>query len=200
MELDDLVDKYRGAKKQVRFGLVALVGLLPALNMWLNEGEALEARKQQVESEVAEERNKFEAARQKVAELPALLAKLTEIEDDLAKAKQILPDRIEVDTILSALGNLEKELGVKIVKFTPGQETQPNPQLEYKEIPIDLVLRAPFPHTMRFLDRLVHMPNLTHIRNIQFGELAETDEASKEQIGESPILESNAMLILFRGI
>ncbi len=197
MELEDLIDKFRNSKPQVRFGLAGLVALLPALNTWFNQGEALEARRGQVEAEVAEERQKFEAAKQKVAELPALMAKLTEIEDELNRAKQILPDRIEMDAILGSLGKLEKELDVKIAKFTPGQEYQPNPSLEYKEMPVDLVLQAPFPQTMRFLDRLVHMPNLTHVRNIQFGNSVQ-DPGKKGS--EAPVLETSARLILFKGM
>jgi Tfp pilus assembly protein PilO len=151
----------------------------------------------QVEAEVNDERQKFEAARQKVAELPALMARLSEIEDELNRAKQILPDRVEMDNILGSLGKLEKELDVKIAKFTPGAEYQPNPTLEYKEMPVDLVLQAPFPQTMRFLDRLVHMPNLTHVRNIQFGNSIQ--DATKKGT-ESPVLETSARLILFKGM
>jgi len=198
MDLADIIDKYRNAKKQMRYALVALVALLPALNTWLNQGESLEARRTQVEAEVNEERMKFEAAKQKVAELPSLIAKLSEIEVELQRAKQILPDRIEMDSILGSLGNLEKEMNVKIVKFTPGVEVQPNPTLEYKEIPVELVLQAPFPQTMRFLDRLVHMPNLTHIRNIQFSTPSQVDSNKKQS--EAPVLESSAKLILFKGM
>jgi Tfp pilus assembly protein PilO len=197
MELEDLIDKYRNAKPQVRFGLAGLVALLPALNTWFNQGEALEERRMQVEAEVADERQKFEAAKQKVAELPALMARLSEIEEELNRAKQILPDRVEMDNILGSLGKLEKELDVKIAKFTPGPEYQPNPGLEYKEMPVDLVLQAPFPQTMRFLDRLVHMPNLTHLRNIQFGNSVQ--DAGKKP-SEAPVLETSARLILFKGM
>jgi len=197
MELEDLIDKYRNSKRQIRYGLVGLVALLPALNTWLNQGEALEARRNQAEIDVNDERQKFEAAKQKVAELPALMAKLSEIEEELNRAKQILPDRIEMDNILGSLGNLEKELDVKISKFTPGQEYQPNMNLEYKEMPVDLVLQAPFPQTMRFLDRLVHMPNLTHLRNIQFGNaIQDVDKKDKD----APVLETSARLILFKGM
>lgn len=196
MELEDLIDKYRTTKRSTRALLILFAAVLPALYVWMNEGERLDLLKTQIEAEVNEERSKFEAARQKSAELPALLTKLTAIEDELKKATQILPDKVQIDAILAALGNLEKELDVKLIRFTPGQEMQPNPQLEYMEIPIDLVLQAPFAQTMRFLDRLVHMPNLTHIRNIQFNQKADTGG----RLGSSPNLETSAKLILFKGM
>lgn len=200
MELEDLVDRYRNSKKQLRYGLVVLASFFPAFVYWTNQGESLAIRKGGVEAELTEERQKFEAAKQKVAELPALTSKLSEIEGELSKAKQILPDRIEMDGILSSLGNLEKELDVKISKFTPGVEQQPDPTLDYKELPVELVLQAPFPQTMRFLDRLVHMPNLTHLRNIQFSNPEQSKDEGSSKKGEAMILESRAKLILFKGI
>ncbi len=196
MDIEELIDKYRNTKRQIRFGLVAMVALLPALNTWLEQGEVLDARKGQIQSELNDERQKYEAAKQKVAELPALMSKLTEIEDELTKAKQILPDRIEMENILAALGRLEKEVDVKIAKFTPGVEYQPNPSIEYKELPVELVLQGQFPQIMRFFDRLVHMPNLTHIRNIQFS----TPSKDSTKPSENPALETSAKLILFKGI
>ena len=53
------------------------------------------------------------------------MAKLSEIEDELTKAKLILPDRIEMDAILSSMGNLEKELKVKISKFIQASKLSP---------------------------------------------------------------------------
>ncbi|EFX60343.1 hypothetical protein DAPPUDRAFT_343309, partial [Daphnia pulex] len=103
MELEDLVDKYRSSTRLTKGLLIIFSGLLPALYLWVNEAESLEFRRNQVETEVAQERAKFEAARQKTAELPALLSKLTSIEEDLKKAKLILPDTIAVDSILGEL-------------------------------------------------------------------------------------------------
>lgn len=200
MELEELVDKYRAAKPQVRYGLIAVIGLLPAVNMWLNEGDALEERKAAVETEYSTERDKFEAAKQKAAELPALLAKLSEIETELNRAKQILPDKIEMDGILAALGNLEKEMGVKLMKFTPQPEVAGEAGLEYKELPVEITMQGSFSNIMRFMDRTVHMQNLTHMRNIQFTATEQSDEEKKASSNEPRKLEATARLILFKGI
>lgn len=200
MELEELVDKYRAAKPQVRYGLVAIIGLIPAVNMWLNEGETLEERKANVESEYSVEREKFEAAKQKAAELPALLTRISEIESELNKAKQILPDRIEMDSVLATLGNLEKEMGVKLMKFTPNPEMPGEGGLEYKELPVDITMQGSFSNIMRFMDRMVHLPNLTHMRNIQFTATELNEEAKQDNAGEARKLESTARLILFKGL
>jgi Tfp pilus assembly protein PilO len=200
MEVEELVDKYRTARPQIRFGLIVVIGLLPAVNMWMNEGESLEDRRTAVESDYNAERDKFEAAKQKTAELPALLAKLSEIESELKKAKQILPDVIEMDSVLATLGTLEKEMGVKLMKFTPNPEVPGEAGLEYREVPVDITMQGQFSNIMRFMDRLVHLPNLTHIRNIQFSVMELSDEEKKTPKREPRRLESTARLILFKGL
>jgi Tfp pilus assembly protein PilO len=201
MEIEEITDKYRAFKPQLRYGLLVLVGIFPAINMWMNSGDALEVRKAQVETEFQAERQTFEDARQKAAELPALESKLTEIEGELTKAKQFLPDRIEIDTILGFIGALEKELDVTLVKFTPGVENVPVNGLEYKELPVDISMNGTFVNTMRFMDRLVHMQNLTHIRNIQFiAPDLESGEKKETSVAPGPRkVESQAKLILFKG-
>ncbi|MES2743883.1 MAG: type 4a pilus biogenesis protein PilO [Bdellovibrionota bacterium] len=205
MDLEELSDKYRALKPQMRYGLLAAVGLLPAVYLWMDTGDSLEVRRVQVESDYAAERQTFEDARQKAAELPALEAKLSEIEGELVKAKEFLPDRIEIDTILAFLGGLEKEFDVKLVKFTPGIASMAQGAVEYKEMPVELIMNGTFANTMRFMDRLVHMQNLTHLRNITFS-VPEDSEVKIEEGKEAPLPETskrvdcNAKLILFKGV
>ena len=203
MELEELTDKYRALKPQMRYGIVAILGLVPVGYLWMDTGDSLEVRKVQVEQEYQTERQTFEDARQKAAELPALEAKLSEIEIELEKAKEFLPDKIEIDAILAFMGGLEKELDVKLMKFTPGAETLGQNGLEYKEIPVEIVMNGTFANTMRFMDRLVHMQNLTHMRNIQFTapEVEAVNEADKDAAPVESVkrVDSQAKLILFKG-
>lgn len=203
MDIEELTDKYRALKPQKRYGLLAMLPVVFAIYYWVSTGEELEARKIQVEADYQSERQTFEDARQKAAELPALEAKLSEIEVELAKAKEFLPDKIEIDAILAFIGGLEKELDVKLVKFTPGLEGLGQGGAEYKELPVEIVMNGTFANTMRFMDRLVHMQNLTHLRNIQFNateeKLKEEKETADVETGPKRV-DSQAKLILFKGV
>lgn len=203
MDLEEITDKYRALKVQLRYGIVGCIAVIPAAYLWIDTGDSLEIRKVQVEQEYQTERQTFEDARQKAAELPALEAKLSEIEIELVKAKEFLPDKIEIDAILAFLGNLEKELDVKLEKFTPGVVMAGASGLEYKELPVEIVMNGTFANTMRFMDRLVHMQNLTHMRNIQFSapEEEKIDPTVKEVAPVEGVkrVNSQARLILFKG-
>src|SRR5690606_20750015 len=102
------------------------------------------------------------------SELPELERRVTQTEQGLEKARRYLPPSIEFDEVLSATGMLEKELGVQVMKFVPGIETQPNPDIRYAEVPVEITVKADFNRVMQFFDRLVHMEKLTHLRNITF--------------------------------
>ena len=195
MELDDIVEKYRSSKMNVRLMIATVVGLLPALYYWTDEGERIQYDLDDAVARQSSAVSKFESGKRKVAELPALLSKLSDIEGQLRKAKRILPDTVEIDTVLAAIGTLEGEYGVKVIRFQPGVEVQPNPQIEYKEQAVELEVSGRFPQIMQFFNSLVHLPNLTHLRNIQLETSDDRDE------GENPDgVVGRAKLVLFKGM
>ena len=91
-------------------------------------------------------------------------------------------------------------MSVKLVKFTPSAEVAGEGGLEYKEQPVELTMQGQFSNIMRFMDRIVHMPNLTHMRNIQFTAMEQSDEEKKSPTPPPRKLEANARLILFKGM
>ncbi len=196
MEVEDIVEKYRGVPNKKRWVMVALVALLPALFHLYEEGDSLSAELEQARSNESAERGRLESAKRKVAELPALLAKVSEIEAGLEKAKKILPDNVAIDTILATLGQFEADLDVSVLRFVPGTEVQPNTQIEYKEVPVELTVQSSFPQVMRFYDKILHMQTLTHLRAIEFNKV----EANDENAADSGKIESRAKLILFKGL
>jgi Tfp pilus assembly protein PilO len=199
MEIEDLIDRFRLLPAKTRYALVVVIALLPALYYWLEQGDTLQRELERARQEEAAVRGRLESAKRKVAELPALLTQVESIEADLQRAKKILPDKVEMDQVLASLGNFEKDLDIKMYKFAPGNEVQPNPQIDYKEIPVELTVRASFQQIMRFYDRVLHMPNLTHLRAIQFSSV--DDDGDDEDGGQrAPIVESTSKLILFKGL
>lgn len=196
MEVEELVDRYRRSPANRRYALIFLISLLPAAYYWLEEGDALQTQYEQAKDEESAIQGRLENNRRRVAELPKLLSRVKQIEEELEKARRILPNKVEIDQILADLGRFEKELDVKLHKFVPGAEVQPNPEMEYREIPVDLTLRGTFPQIMKFYDRILHLPNLTHLRAIQFNAITSADV---EGTAGNTIVESTSKLILFKG-
>lgn len=203
MEWELLLDKYKNLNIAVRIAaLMFLATLYPAYLYWEEQGLLLEELDEiRITRDLVQK--KFDKNREKSAKLPELQEQLADIEEDLQKAKKILPEKVEQNELLSKIGSFEKELNIKIVNYKPGQESRPNQSLEYIEVPIQLEVMAPFPKIMLFFDRLVHLPMLTHIRDISFkvvengGEEKEKGSEKKERKGE---VVAAASLILFKSI
>lgn len=196
MDLEDIVDRYREVPQKKRWIIIGILALLPALLHWYEEGDYLAQELEQARINESAERSRLESAKRKVAELPSLLNKVSEIEAALDKARRILPDKVEIDSILASLGKFEAELDVSLLRFVPGNELQPNAQIEYKELPIEITVQSNFPQIMRFYDKVLHMQTLTHLRSIEFTKV----EANEEQQVDNTKIESRAKLILFKGM
>lgn len=192
MDMDELTDRYRNANFVVRLILVLVTAaIVPAFIVW-DEAPGLQEELENAEAAHAAMKAKLAKAERDKAGLPALEQRLRTVESGLDRARKILPKSIEFDQILSATGLYEKETGVRLVRFAPGEEIQPDPAIRYAEIPVEITVRADFGRVMQFLDRLVHMEKLTHLRNISFE--TSTDKA------EPGIVTAKASLILFRDV
>ncbi len=192
MELDDLVDRYKSSTTKTRLLIVIAIAILPSLYVWMEEGDRIAIDLENISQQENIEESKLRKARDKVARLPELLNKLSLIEEELKRAKNFLPDELEIDRILSILGSLEVRYDVQIIKLTLGKEVSPKNDIDYQEVPIALELKGRFKQIMQFYDNLVHLTNLTHLRSV---ELQRKDENDKEE----PFVTSRSQLILFKG-
>lgn len=168
MDWETLVYRYKSLKTLHRYLIVFGVAVLIGVWHWTDDGGALEENLTAAQQEEEGARAKFEAAKKKTGQMPALMQKVSEVEGQLERAQKHLPKSIEFDELLARIGAMEKELGVKMMHFKPNPEVQPNPQLQYKEIPVEITLKSDFSSIMNMFDRLVHLDQLTHIRDIAF--------------------------------
>ena len=199
MELEDIVDKYKTAASHIKVALILALGLLPSLYIWTEEGDRLELDLQDANSQLAVAQTQYSNARSKVDRLPQLLTRINEIELELDKAKNVLPDQVEIDKLLSLLGTMEEQFNIRLINFKPNEVQRPRPDLEYSELPIELVLQGNFKQVMQFYDSLVHLPNLTHLREIQINRQDTAGATTEARDGDQTIVNSQAKLILFRG-
>lgn len=201
MDLEDLIDRYRSYPDKIRLLAIGLLATVPGLFHWFEEGDLLHEQLIEVQGQEQAEKARLESAKRKVSELPQILKKINQTEISLEKARRFLPDRVPMNEVLAKLGSFEDDLDIQLVKFIPGQENQPNPQMEYREIPVDLTVRATFPRIMRFYDRILHMENLTHLRKITFSRVGNEAEVNADQSVEkvNAEVQSEAQLILFKG-
>ena len=109
---------------------------MPSLyHHWVEEGDRIQLELDDAKNERIVAKRKFEDAKRKVAQLPALIAKLSDIETELSKARRILPDDVEMDTILASVGMLANEYSVQLRRFELGMKFNLILRLNTKKLP-----------------------------------------------------------------
>ena len=164
-------------------------------NLQLEKESAIEA--------VERSRIKYDKNKKKVADLKDLESKISTIENGLDKAKTLLPTEISMDKILSSLGQMEVDFRVKLRSFSPANSFIDNTELGYSKIPVKLSLEGDFIQTMQFLDKLVHMDSLTHLRNISFSKEVEAEDGPSKMMQSTESNDqvmSNVDLIIYKGL
>lgn len=200
MDWESLLERYRDIKIAIRLVILAFLAAIYPLYYWVEDEDLLSQKIDESRMEEKITRKKYESYREKVATLTELEEKLSMIEVGLQKAKAYLPDAIALDDLLKDIGMKEKELGVRLVNFEPGQEVRPKADLEYKELPIAISVKADYRKIMQFFDYLVHMKNLTHIREISFKGEPTSLAGGAADGQEEGVVTATASLVLFKGL
>ncbi len=183
MELEDLRDKYKILPMWSRVLIAVVIGILPGVYIYLDEGQILEDGLIEAESQLDAARVSFEAARKKKQELPKLEAELIFTEEQLAKAKQKLPDAYKIEEILHDAASIAKKTGVKLKNFKPGIEQVRQEAYPYVELPIATEIEGSFNQVASFLDMVVHLEGSIFVRQLELNRLTAKDRETRTEPG-----------------
>lgn len=180
MDREELKQKYKILPLWARFALVGVVGLLPGLYKYFDEAEQLEADLVEVQGREVKARDAFELARQRKASLPKLEEQLAYTEDQLTKAKRMLPDQYIIEEILEKTATIAKSTGVTLTRFKPLPEVpHRGEQHSYVELPIETEIEGDFRRTANFFDKIAHLESSIFIRKIDMSLASAQKDASK---------------------
>jgi type IV pilus assembly protein PilO len=191
METEELKERYKVLPLWARLGIAALVGALPALYIYYEEGDVLAADLETVIQDEESARIKFEKAREKKTNVPKLEEQLAFTEEQLVKAKKKLPDSYRIEDVLQRAATIGKEVGVRFVSFDPGDEKRGTGDYRYMEMPIATEIDGTFNQIAAFMDRVVHLESSVFVRNIA---MAPVDEAAEGAVPKDATgLDENAL-------
>jgi type IV pilus assembly protein PilO len=86
-----------------------------------------------------------------------------ELDQKLAVADQMLPDRPNMSSFLIQLDQTAAASGVKVAQIKPGQ---PVNKAGYREIPIEIIIKGTYAQTMIFLTKLESLSRFDSVNNI----------------------------------
>ena len=185
--MDKLLDQIQKAPLNQRIGgVVGLVVLMTVLNFLLMV---------QPEQETAEaNQGSLRALESQLAEKQAIAQNLGErrremdvLEQRLGEALTELPERKDIDELLSQLNDIGKKAGLQISKVEPGPETASG---FFSRIPIKMSVAGNYHEIAMFLQEVSNMRRIVNVNNIKL-----TDAKVRN---EKVVLGSEFMATTFR--
>ena len=204
MNFDELIERYKMLPLWGRLLALAILGMMPgAYTVW-DEQEGLDERLQASQAEEATVKQDFEKKVAQKGDLPRLEEKKAFTQEQLEKAKKMLPDGYKIEEILRRVAVIAKESGVTLLRFDPGVESVvPPTENHYYQLPIAAAVSGQFNQVAGFFDRILHLEGTVFVRNISFrGDKAPAGgvAAEAERLRQEFKLQSDFEIAAFRGM
>jgi type IV pilus assembly protein PilO len=162
--MEQLLDRIAKAPAAVKYGgLAAAVVLLTALNFFLGIQPLQERR--------AEQENQQRQLDRQLAEKQEIAQNLNErrkemeiLEQKLAEALTELPEKKELEELLSQLNDVGKKSGLEIAKVEPGAESSAG---FFAKIPVKMQVSGNYHEIAFFLQEVANMRRIVNVNNIR---------------------------------
>lgn len=164
--MEQLLDSIAKAPAAAKYGgLLALALILSALNFFFLI--------QPLEDGIAGQQNRMRELDRQLAEKQEIAQNLNErrremdvLEQRLAEALTELPEKKEIDELLTQINDIGKRSGLEIARVEPGVESPAN---FFARIPIRIALSGNFHEIAAFLQEVSNMRRIVNVSNIKLG-------------------------------
>ena len=212
MELDDLKDRYKGIPVWGRCVAALVLGTLPGLYIYSEQGDGLDQELASAKSRVVAAEKDLSSKMTDKAQIPKLEQTLAFTQDQLEKAKKSLPDKFDIDDLLQKTASIAREVGVQLKSFEPSKPvTQSQGAVRYVQLPVAINMSGRFHQIATYLDRLAHLETAIFVRGLQLqrqmggGERGEAQvELSEHQKNvearKNMQMQATYTMVLYRGM
>ena len=166
MDFEELKERYRTTNLVVRLLLVSVIVALPMAYYYFDSVESVDNDLEFFTTQLNASRTKFERANKAFQNQGELQEQLIYTEQQLAKAREKLPDTFNVDQFLRKVATISREVGVVLDVFDPAEERCGKSEVNHKELPIKVAINGKYAEIATFVDRIVHLDISVTAENI----------------------------------
>ena len=112
-----------------------------------------------------------------------LVAENRQLEDQLARLREIVPDEKEVDNFVRMVEGASVASGIEVRRFTAKNPVQ---QDYYVEVPFEVELDGPYYEVLGFYDRLGKLARIVNVTDLKMGSLREGKSVGNKLYDYSP--------------
>ncbi len=104
----------------------------------------------------------------KADNLPKIQKQYNDLQTELKKAIEELPNSKEIPTLLTSITDLGKKAGLDFLVFRPKPEAVKD---FYAEVPVDIVISGSYYSVANFFAAVANLPRIVNIANVDFSEV-----------------------------
>jgi len=162
-----------------RWGIVAGCALLVAAGYFLLVYRDASVRLEKLRAQEFELQRRLTEVRSVAANLLEFEEEIARLELKLSKVLRQLPDKKELEILLTDISNAGKKSGIEIKAFKRLAEVE---QGFYAEVPIAIELEGGYHDVARFFDMLAKLPRIVNMGSLKMKVASETLEATRLRV------------------
>ena len=162
-----------------RWGIIGACALLVAAGYFLLVYRDTSTRLEKLQAQEFELQRRLTEVRSVAANLHEFEEEIAQLELKLSKVLRQLPDKKELEILLTDISNAGKKSGIEIKAFKRLAEVE---QGFYAEVPIAIELEGGYHDVARFFDLLAKLPRIVNMGSLKMKVASETLEATRLRV------------------
>ena len=162
-EVQDQLDQLAKLPKAVRVGVIAGILLMLAFGYYTLSYQKSKRQLDQLRQTELELERRLTEVRSGAANIGAFEEEIAELEARLRLALRQLPNKKELEVLLTDISSLGKMSGIEITSFRRQREILHD---FYAEVPIKIQLEGSFHEVVKFFDRLSKLPRIVNMGSL----------------------------------
>lgn len=144
----------------VRIGLMLAIGVLISVGYYFSTYQGFDETLATLNSQELELERKLSEVRSVASNIAAFEEEITHLEIKLTQVLRQLPNKKELEVLLTDMSNLGKKSGVEIKSFRRLDERVHD---FYAEVPIDISIEGGYHDIARFFDLMAKLPRIVNV-------------------------------------
>ena len=178
-EAQAIFDKFAKLPTAARVGAIVSVAILMVALYYFLIYEKMSTQRENLHLEETKLQRRLSEVRSIAANISAFEAEITELEIQLNAALRQLPNKKQLEVLLTDISNLGKTAGVEIRSFKRQDERAHD---FYAEVPISIEWEGRYHDIARFFDLMSKLPRIVNMGAIEMGVGRETFDETRLKV------------------
>jgi type IV pilus assembly protein PilO len=165
-EVQGKLDSLLKLPKAARAAITVAIAVLLAAGYYVGMYQGAREELMTLQNQEQELQRKLSEVRSVASNIAAFEAEIEQLEVRLSEALRQLPDKKQLEVLLTDISNLGKKVGVEMKSFRRHEEVRKD---FYVEVPIAIQIEGTYHNIARFFDLMAKLPRIVNMGALNVG-------------------------------